>query len=168
MTVWGTSGGDDATVARDGEGGSVRVDPERVHLEWLGESQTAPRPASGEAPEAIGASSTLPSIVVGRCECAVVVTVDGELDTARARDLGGVLADLIDGQGNLFVVVDLHDATATDADSFSMFADAAQSAHRRGGTMRVSEPPAVLRRALELRGLQGLISTETRNWRAHA
>jgi len=151
-----------------GGGGSAGVDSERLYVERTGGTQTASRPATGGAPEATGASPGPPSIVVRRCQCTVVVTIHGELDTAGARRLDDVLADLIDGQGNLFVVVDLHDATATDADSLSVFANAAQSAHRRGGTMGLSEPPAVLRRALELRGLQGLTSTGTRNWRANA
>ncbi len=93
------------------------------------------------------------SIVVGRYLGTVVVTVHGVLDLTRASHLGNILADLIDGQGNLSIVVDLQDATATDADSLSVFTEAAERARRRGGTMRLNEPPTPLYQALELRGL---------------
>ena len=93
------------------------------------------------------------SIVVGRYLGTVVVTVHGELDLTRASHLGNILADLIDGQGNLSIVVDLQDATATDADSLWVFTEAAERARRRGGTMRLNEPPTPLYQALELRGL---------------
>lgn len=93
------------------------------------------------------------SIVVGRYLGTVVVTVHGELDLTRAGHLGNILADLIDGQGNLSIVVDLQDATATDADSLSVFTEAAERARRRGTTMRLNEPPVPLYEALELRGL---------------
>jgi anti-anti-sigma factor len=93
------------------------------------------------------------SIVVGRYLGTVVVTVHGELDLTRASHLGNILADLIDGQGNLSIVVDLQDATATDADSLWVFTEAAERARRRGATMRLNEPPMPLYQALELRGL---------------
>ena len=144
---------------------------ERVHVELLGESEAARRPSAVESPGAVlpgGRSSASSSIVIGRYQGTVLVTVHGELDIARAAHLGRVLADLIDGQGNLSVVVDLHDATAVDADSLSVFAEAAERAHRRGGTMRLSEPPAALHRALELRGLDEFIGTEPRTRRPNA
>ena len=47
----------------------------------------------------------------------MVVTVHGELDRQRAAHLDLVLADLIDGQGNLSIIIDLRDVTATAADN---------------------------------------------------
>jgi anti-anti-sigma factor len=99
------------------------------------------------------------SIVVGRYLGTVVVTVHGELDLSRAGHLGTILADLIDGQGNLSIVVDLQDATATDADSLWVFTEAAERARRRGATMRLNEPPAPLYQALQLRGLAEFLCT---------
>ena len=99
------------------------------------------------------------SIVVSRNRGTVVVTVHGELDLPRAGDLGAMLADLIDGQGNLSVVVDLHDATASDADCLWVFTDAAERARRHGGMIKVSDPPAPLYSALQLRGLDNFVGS---------
>lgn len=72
-------------------------------------------------------------IVAGRYQHTVVVTVHGELDLPRAVLLGDILADLIEGQGNMSLLVDLHDATAADAEPLSVFTDAAERARRQGG-----------------------------------
>lgn len=102
------------------------------------------------------AAGSVPSrIEIGRHQGAVVVTVHGEFDLAAAAQLRPMLADLIDGQGNLSLIVDLHDATvsATDADDMSVFADAARRAHLRGGAMTLIGPPSLLHGALRRRGL---------------
>ncbi len=99
------------------------------------------------------------SIVIGRQLGTVVVTVHGDLDSSRAGHLGNILADLIDGQGNLSVVVDLHDATTTDPDSLLVFTDAAERARRRGGTVVLNGPNPTLGEELELRGLDHFVGT---------
>jgi anti-anti-sigma regulatory factor len=98
-------------------------------------------------------------MVIGRYQGTVVVTVHGELDRSRAVRLGHMLADLIDGQGNLSVVVDLHAATETDTDTevVSVLADAADRAGRRGGLMTVGKPPPHLDEGLRHRGLGHLV-----------
>jgi len=98
-------------------------------------------------------------IVISRYRRTVIVTVHGDLDHPRAAHLGLVLADLIDGQGNLSLLVDLHDATAADAERVSVFAEAAERVHRRGGAMTLSKPPALLHEALGDRGLGHLVGT---------
>jgi anti-anti-sigma factor len=128
-------------------------------------------------------SSDRSAVVIGRYQGTVVVTVHGELDRRRAADVGRMLADLINGQGNLSVVVDLHDATATNADRVSVFADAAEWVRRRGGVMTLSNPPTRLHEALRRRGLGHLVdypldrrrpehlptavAPRRREWRAH-
>lgn len=97
------------------------------------------------------------SIVIGRYRRTVVVTVHGDLDDPRAAHLGEVLADLIDGQGNLSLLVDLHDATAIDPDGVSVFADAAERVNRRGGAITLNNPPALLLEALRERDLGHLV-----------
>ncbi len=87
-----------------------------------------------------------------------MVTVHGELDVTRAAHLGSILSDLIDGQGNLSITVDLHDATASDADSLWVFSEAAERARRRGGTVRLNEPPAPLHQGLQLRGVDHFVT----------
>ena len=132
----------------------LRWEPAEPDAEHIEES-TAPAATSavGIVAGAVESAPARASIVVSRNRGTVVVTVRGELDLPRAGDLGAMLADLIDGQGNLSVVVDLHDATAKDADCLWVFTEAAERARRHGGMIRVSEPPAPLYSALQLRGL---------------
>ena len=106
---------------------------------------------NGSATGSPGSSAR--SIVIGRYRGTVVVTVHGDLGPTRAAHLGNMLTDLIDGQGNLSVIVDLHDVTATDAASVSVFADAAERAGRHGGVITLSQPPEILHEALRQRGL---------------
>lgn len=96
-------------------------------------------------------------IVIGRYLGTVVVTVHGELEPAQAADLHHALTDLIEGQGNLCVVVDLRDATAADATQVDGVADVAERADRRGGVMVFSEPPELVVEALGARGLGHLV-----------
>jgi anti-anti-sigma regulatory factor len=109
-------------------------------------------PAAASEP----ASTELPSIAVARSAGTVVVTVRGALDATRSRHLGGILADLIDGQGNLSILVDLHDARAAEPDCLWMLTEAAERARRRGGTMRLDASPEVTS-ALQLRGLDTFV-----------
>jgi len=97
------------------------------------------------------------AIVVGRYQGTVVVTVHGVLDIEKAGQLGGILVDLIDGQGNMSIVVDLHHARAGDADSLWVFADAAERAQRRGASMSLNAPPPIVQNVLQLRGLDDFV-----------
>lgn len=92
-------------------------------------------------------------IVVSRYQGTVVVTIHGDLDGPRAGDLGYMLADLIDGQGNRSIIVDLHDATAVDPRWLSVFTDAVARACRRGATLSLKDAPAELHAALRRQGL---------------
>ena len=115
------------------------------------DSRTGPDSQGGSTTESPGPSAR--SIVIGRYRGTVVVTVHGDLDPTRAAHLGLMLTDLIDGQGNLSLIVDLRDATATDAASVAVFTDAAERANRHGGVITLNEPPDVLEQALRQRGL---------------
>src|SRR4051794_4742841 len=53
------------------------------------------------------------TLVIGRALGTVVVTVGGDLDATAIDRLERVLTDLIDGQGNLAVAIDLSRAVAT-------------------------------------------------------
>ncbi|MGH9156921.1 MAG: STAS domain-containing protein [Acidimicrobiales bacterium] len=99
------------------------------------------------------------SIAISRALGTVVVTVHGDLDVPGAGHLSSVLADLIDGQGNLAVMIDLHDASAVDASGVSVLASAAERARRRGGNLSLCDPAEVLYQALQLRGLGALVRT---------
>jgi len=79
------------------------------------------------------------SLVVGRSQGTVVVTVAGDLDGAALARLEDVLADLIDGQGNLTVAVDLTCAVAAPH-ALEAFVSAQQERFR--GTNLTLRPPA--------------------------
>ena len=138
-----------------GDTGAAASDASRGHVKEQGtpEAEEIASAVLLGPPERGTGAARRSSIVVGRYLGTVVVTVHGELDLTRAGHLGAILADLIDGQGNLSIVVDLQDATATDADSLWVFTEAAERARRRGAMMRLNEPPTPLYEALELRGL---------------
>lgn len=106
------------------------------------------------------------SIAISRALGTVVVTVHGDLDPPGAKHLGSVLADLIYGQGNLDVVVDLHDASA--AKGLEVFAAAAKQASQRGAALSLCDPPTVFREALIQMGLGQLVRSSRADGRRAA
>lgn len=95
------------------------------------------------------------SVVIGRRQEAVFVTVRGELGPFDAQQLDRMLADLIDGQGNKSLTVDLRDATPSDDEGLTalVIASAAQRAQRRGAVLAISHPPEPIQKALRAYGL---------------
>jgi anti-anti-sigma regulatory factor len=81
----------------------------------------------------------------------VVVTVEGELDLVGCRQLEGVLTDLIQGQGNLTVAVDLGKAVVEPV-AVVVFIEAARQARRLGTKFILREPPSETHDALESEG----------------
>lgn len=79
---------------------------------------------------------------VSRESGAVTVTVEGDLDLPTSIRLGAALGDLIDGQGNLAVAVDLHLVKHVDQRALGVFAAAARLASIRGGSLTVTGLPA--------------------------
>ncbi len=78
---------------------------------------------------------------VSRESGAVLVTVEGNLDVPTSIRLGAALGDLIDGQGNLAVAVDLHRVDQVDQRALGVFAAAARLASVRGGSLTVTGMP---------------------------
>ena len=81
------------------------------------------------------------SIVVRRALGRVVVSVHGELDATRSTILERVLSDLIDGQGNRDVLLDLRAAQLRDATALSALRLPAEQARRRGAAFSVRGAP---------------------------
>lgn len=90
-------------------------------------------------------SSSSRSIVVRRAPIGVVVTVQGHVDGAGAEILERVLSDLIEGQGNLSVVVDLAGADIGDRNARAALRVPADQARRRGAAFSVLRPDAGVR-----------------------
>jgi anti-anti-sigma regulatory factor len=97
-------------------------------------------------------------IAVSRYQGTVVVSIHGDLDGPRCGDLGYMLADLIDGQGNRSIIIDLRDATATDPQRLTVFTDAAARARRRGAVLRLDGAPAFLE-ALRQHGVEPVLGS---------
>jgi len=97
-----------------------------------------------------GAPTDLPNLalVVGRGHGSVVVTVEGDLDFPGSRLLEGVLTDLIEGQGNLTVAVDLGKAVV-EPEALVVFIEAARQARRLGTKFIVREAPSGTHEALQ-------------------
>jgi hypothetical protein len=91
----------------------------------------------------------------------VVVTVHGEIEPLGCELLEGVLmTDLIDGQGNLLVAVDLAQAVV-EPEAMAVFTAAAQRARRRGTKFALDEPPTGTRTALRSAGLADFVEVRT-------
>jgi anti-anti-sigma factor len=80
----------------------------------------------------------------------VIVTVHGDVD---ARHLRQTLVDLVDGQGNLDLVIDLRDADSLDPDGVAALARAATRVQQHGGVLVVSDPHPDVAQLLESSGL---------------
>jgi hypothetical protein len=100
-----------------------------------------------------GAPTDLPNLAlaVGRDFGSVLVTVEGELDVAGSRLLEGVLTDLIEGQRNVTVAVDLGRAIV-DPGALVVFVEAARQARLFGTKLILKEPPTETHHALESEG----------------
>lgn len=96
------------------------------------------------------------SLVVGRALGTVVVTVDGQLDLPGCLLLERLLADLIDGQGNLAVAVDLGRAIV-EPGALGVFVESARRAQLHGTKFILNQPPPGTHEALEAAGHADLV-----------
>jgi len=96
------------------------------------------------------------SLVVGRALGTVVVTVAGELDLDSCELLESLLTDLIEGQGNLAVAVDLTRATI-EPEAVSLLVEAASRAGLHGMKLVLKALPDDAHDALRSGGLSELV-----------
>jgi len=103
------------------------------------------------------------SLVFGRSLGRVVVDVHGSLDASTAGQLRHRLTDLIDGQGNRHLVLDLREMTSVDPAGLSVLVHAHKKVQRNAGDLVLSgASPAVLR-VFERAGLDKVFSL-TPSW----
>lgn len=74
-------------------------------------------------------------IVIGRVEGVVQVTCRGEPNERDRQQLRQVLADLVDGQGNLAVAVAFPDIDVADLALVAIIVEAAERSLARGGNL---------------------------------
>ncbi|MDP9386889.1 MAG: STAS domain-containing protein [Actinomycetota bacterium] len=92
------------------------------------------------------------------------MAVDGELDACTAPILAERLADLIDAQGNLNVVLDLSATTFIDSSGLTALVTAHKALRSRGGRFAVAAPTAPVRRLLEITGLDRVLTVAQRRF----
>lgn len=103
------------------------------------------------------------AIVIGRCLGTVVVTLRGTLDMPGAMRLAETLKDLIEGQGNLSIALDLRRLRQVAPSGLQVLSAAASGIERRGGCLSLSEPPDAIRRCLDGAGLTRLVACPRTN-----
>lgn len=97
-------------------------------------------------------------LVVGRFLGTVVVTLHGELDVPASAGLARALHDLIEGQGNLDVAVNLRDVRWIGEEGVQALAAAAKRLAARGGELRLGCPSPMVLAALNTAGLTSLLT----------
>lgn len=88
----------------------------------------------------------------------MVVAVGGEIDCFTGPVLEQRLADLIEAQGNLSVVLDLRDVAFIDSSGLSALVTAHRSLQSRGGQLKVAGATERTRKVLELTGLHRVLT----------
>lgn len=104
------------------------------------------------------------SLVFSRALGKVVVHVHGPLDATNAPALRARMVDIIDGQGNRQVVLDLRQMTGVDVAGLVVLADALKRMEDYGGELVVSGPTASVEEQLRAVGLEKTFGI-TPEWR---
>jgi anti-anti-sigma factor len=94
---------------------------------------------------------------IARALGTVVVALRGPIDAAGSSVLKTVLGDLIENQGNLAVVIDVHDVTDVEPAGLDVFVIAQGWALVRGGQVVIAGAEHRVARALELAGVARLV-----------
>lgn len=98
------------------------------------------------------------SISFRRTDASVVVDVAGELDLYTAPVLRDRLLDLIQGQGNRFVAVDLGEVGFLDSTAIHVLVRALRLARERGGDLTLARVSPPAQRVLEICGLTDIFT----------
>jgi anti-anti-sigma factor len=81
-----------------------------------------------------------------------VLVVDGELDLVTAPQLTSAAFDVV-GAGARDVIVDAHALTFCDSSGLTAFVRIANRLEARSGRLAIAGPPPIVRRVLEVSGL---------------
>ncbi len=88
----------------------------------------------------------------------VTVAVRGEVDGASSAVLRGLLLDIVDGQGNLSVALDLSEMTFIDSSGLAMLMEMHGRAVERGGTFVLRNPRPSTTKVFEIVGLGRILT----------
>ncbi len=112
---------------------------------------------SSTAQSAGAAPGQSTKLIVSRTLGTVVLALHGEIDGSGTAHLAAVLRDLIDGQGNLALVVDLGGARGVDQAVAEVLRTAARNLGRRGGCLALARPSVAFAEALIAAELDDLV-----------
>lgn len=98
------------------------------------------------------------SLTFSRNQHRVVVAVHGELDCSTGPTLHERLADLIEFQGNLSVVVDLTSTTFIDSSGIEVLVTAHRWLRKRGGRLHLAVPRGSVLKVFEITGLDRVLT----------
>jgi anti-sigma B factor antagonist len=93
------------------------------------------------------------SLAFSRTLGCVVVQIHGPLDVNHAQELDDRLADVIDGQGNRQLVLDLAGMTHVDSAGVGVLVGTLRKLQRRGGRLVLSAASSEVALTLEAAGL---------------
>jgi anti-anti-sigma regulatory factor len=122
---------------------------------------TSAEPGGRGAGRHRGSPATPPNywLVLSTPPDTVVLSLDAELNLSASVRLGAILTDLIVGQGNLTVAVDLRGLGRVDPAALEVFGAAAGAVEARGGTLTLRGLPSGFVGALTKAGLGRLVSS---------
>ena len=125
---------------------------------WQGRLPTAAVVGADGRARSRGPAAPHGSLAVGRYMGTVIVTLHGDLHLRASAALADAFRDLIDGQGNLAIVVDLGDVDGIDRYGVNVLASAATRMAERGGALRLSGPTNAVFAVLSRAGLAHLVT----------
>lgn len=136
---------DDVPLGRDASSVAGRLQVPSI-------TRRAPRDCASPPAKALAPVSAF-ALAVSRAMGVVVVTAHGHLGPSESDVLQAVLVDLIEGQGNLKVVLDVRDVSGLDRSSLQVLVAATDAAARLGGELTFADPSEAGIKALEAVGL---------------
>lgn len=102
-------------------------------------------------------SGHLPAVSIARAQGTVVLTIEGPVDPSGAERLEHLLGDLIEGQGNQSIALDLRAAGQVDPSVLAMLAAVSDRVLRGGGLFVLRDPSAAVADGLDRAGLCDLV-----------
>ena len=98
-----------------------------------------------------------PAVAIARAQGSVVLTLVGTLDASGAEWLEHVLVDLVDGQGNRSIALDLCQVGVVDPAVLVLLVSVSGRVLRSGGNLVLRHPSVAVLEGLDRAGLGGAL-----------
>lgn len=103
-------------------------------------------------PEMATSPQGWPAVAIARAQATVVLTLVGVVDASGAEWLEHLLVDLVDGQGNRSIAVDLCHVEAVDGTVLALLVSVSDLVLRRGGRLVLRDPSVAVLEGLDRAG----------------